>query len=153
MTVASELTPERIVELLDLEPLPDEGGRWAQVWLDEAGSAIVYLVTADDFSALHRLPGPEIYHHYAGAPVVLTLLGPGGEVRRPVLGPDLEAGERPAVVVPGGWWQGSATRGAWSLVGTTMAPPFRFEDFELGDRASLLAAYPGARDEIEALTR
>ncbi len=144
---------DEIIELLGLEPLPEEGGMWAQVAIDDHSSAIYFLLQPHDFSALHRLPGPEIYHHYAGAAVELTVLHPEGSVTTPVLGCDLPAGERPAIVVPGGTWQGSRTLGAWSLVGTTMAPPFRDEDFELGERDVLVAAYPAAVDRIRALTR
>ena len=149
----ADLDAEAVKALLGLEPLADEGGWWSQVWYDEYASAIYYLLTPEDFSALHRLPGPEIYHHYLGAPVELvTLHDPGGLERR-LLGPDLTAGQRPAVVVEGGRWQGSRTLGAWSLVGTTMAPRFEIVDFELGDRATLTARFPTAADVIAALTR
>jgi predicted cupin superfamily sugar epimerase len=52
-----------------------------------------------------------------------------------VLGPDLAAGERPQAVVPTGAWQcaepvAGGTAG-YALVGCTVAPPFRFEAFEL----------------------
>ena len=63
---AEEMHPDEIIELLGLTPLADEGGMWSQVLLDEYSSAIYYLLAGDDFSALHRLPHPEIYHHYAG---------------------------------------------------------------------------------------
>ena len=56
-------------------------------------------------------------------------------------------------VVPGGTWQGARTLGRWSLVGTTMAPPFDWDTFELGDRVELLDRYPAHRDAIECLTR
>ena len=34
-------------------------------------------------------------------------------------------------VVPPGHWQAAESRGAWTLVGCTVAPAFRFEGFEL----------------------
>jgi predicted cupin superfamily sugar epimerase len=86
----------------------------------------------------HRLPGPEMFHFYAGAPARLVMLLPGGEVEAPVLGAALGAGERPQVLVPGGRWQAAESLGDWSLLGTTMAPGFRSSDFELGSRAELL---------------
>ena len=48
-----------------------------------------------------------------------------------VLGPDLRAGCRPQVVVPTSWWQTAVSLGAWTLVGCTVAPGFRFEGFEM----------------------
>jgi predicted cupin superfamily sugar epimerase len=151
--IFSEMDPDEIIELLGLTPLPDEGGMWRQVLLDQYSSAIFYLLAGDDFSALHRLPHPEIYHHYAGSALELLVLGADGGVTRPVLGIDLEAGERPAIIVPGGAWQGSRPRGAWCLVGTTMAPAFSFDTFELGDRAELQQRYPSEVATIDALTR
>ena len=57
------------------------------------------------------------------------------------------------MVVPAGTWQGSSSSGAWSWVGTTMAPPFAPERFRLGARDELSARYPAHRTRIEELTR
>jgi predicted cupin superfamily sugar epimerase len=58
-------------------------------------------------------------------------------------------------VVPRGSWQGShlAAGGKWALIGTTMAPGYEQEDFELGIRAELLRAYTQEYDLIARLTR
>jgi len=48
-----------------------------------------------------------------------------------VLGPDLTTGQRPQLVVPAGDWQSAVSLGEWTLVGCTVSPAFRFEDFEL----------------------
>ncbi len=126
---------------------------WAQTWRDESGTAIYYLMQPGDFSALHRLDGPELWHHYAGHPVEVLLLEPEGGVGRLLLGDDLAAGERPFVAVPGGVWMGAATTGDWSLVGTTMAPPYREEGFELGSFAELVDLYPDAAALIARCVR
>ncbi len=147
------LDAEAVKRILGLEPLANEGGWWRQVWYDVHSSAIYYLLTPDDFSALHRLSGPEIYHHYLGAPVELVTLHPDDGIRRRILGPDLRAGERPAAVVEAGRWQGSRTMGLWSLVGTTMAPRFDIDEFELGERDVLRQRFPDATDLIDNLTR
>jgi hypothetical protein len=147
------VTADEVVELLALEPLPGEGGMWCQTWRDEHASAIYYLLRPDDFSALHRLTAVEIYHFYAGAAAELTLLHPGGTAETVVLGSDLAAGQRPTHPVPAGTWQGSRTTGAWTLLGTTMAPAYTGDSFELGDRDELVAAYSGRAADIEALTR
>ncbi len=142
-----------MIELLGLEPLPGEGGRWAQTWCDDHSTAIYFLLRPDDFSALHRLASPELWHHYAGAAVDMLLLEPGGSVRRPRLGDDLAGGERPVVVVTPGTWMGAETAGDWSLVGTTMAPGYDEVGFELGNRAQLADAFPEAAADIERLAR
>jgi predicted cupin superfamily sugar epimerase len=147
------VTADEVISLLELEPLPDEGGMFAQHHADQHSTAIYFLVRPGDFSALHRLSGTEIYHFYAGAPLQMLLLYPEGNVARPVLGNDLAVGQRPALAVPPGVWQGSMTTGEWSLVGATMAPGFKEEMFELGDREALMTAYPDAATDIDRLTR
>ncbi|HKY59655.1 MAG TPA: cupin domain-containing protein [Gemmatimonadota bacterium] len=169
MTDAAEL-----IRVLGLEPLPVEGGHFRETWRSDhtvprtalparyqgercCGTAILYLLTSDpdSFSALHRLPTDEIYHFYLGDPVELLLLFPGGEVEVATLGPDVLGGHRVQQVVPRGVWQGSRVKegGAWSLLGTTMAPGFEVADYEPGDRDRLVAAYPTAGDRIRSLTR
>ncbi|HZG89756.1 MAG TPA: cupin domain-containing protein [Pseudonocardia sp.] len=144
---------ERVAAALGLEPLPDEGGLFRRTHLDAHSSAIYYLLLAPDFSALHVLSATETYHWYAGHPLRLLLLHPDGRAEEPVLGPDLAAGQRPQLVVPAGSWQGSSPAGAWTLVGTTTAPPFDWSAFRLGDRADLTARYPARRRRITELTR
>lgn len=152
MTGGTPAEAERIAAALGLRPLPEEGGRYRQTYADSHSSAIYYLLAGDDFSVMHSLAGPEIYHWYAGSPLRLLLLAPQ-RVTEPVLGPDIESGEVPQLVVPAGVWQGSSPAGRWSLVGTTMAPPFRWDGFRLGSRAELTARYPQAGARIRELTR
>lgn len=147
------MTGAEVVALLGLSPLPVEGGMWARTWKDEHGSGIYYLLQPGDFSALHRLDAPELWHHYAGDPVEMLLLEPEGGVHAPVLGDDLTAGQRPCVVVRAGVWMGARTAGDWSLVGATMAPPYREQGFELGKATELELRYPRAADSIRHYVR
>lgn len=147
------MNADQVISLLGLAPLPLEGGMWTRIWLDDHGSAIYFLMRPGDFSAMHRLDAPEIWHHYLGAPASMLLLHPGGSVDHPVLGKNLAQGQRPCVTVPAGVWMGASTTGDWSLVGATMAPPWHPDRFELGDRADLVGRYPRASDRIDELTR
>ena len=147
------MNSDDVIELLGLEPLEDEGGMLAPTWRDEQSSAIYYLMRPDDFSALHRLSGTELWHHYAGAPVEMLLLEPDGAVSRPVLGDDLARGQRPMVAVPAGVWMAAGTIGDWSLTGATLAPPYEPDGFELGDASELIEAYPEAAADIARFTR
>jgi uncharacterized protein len=116
--------------------------------------AIYFMLTPESFSALHRLPGTEIFHFYLGDPVVMLQLLPDGSSQTITLGPDLAGGQRPQVVVRGGVWQGSRlASGKWALMGTTMSPGFDYADFELGNREQLMAQYPGAAELIRQYTR
>lgn len=152
----SPALPRQAAELaaaLELAPLPHEGGLYRQSYQDEHSTAIYYLLADGDFSALHLLDAVEVYHWYGGDPLRLLLLFPDGSVAEPLLGPDVAAGQRPQVVVPAGVWQGSDSAGAWSLVGTTMAPGFTWDGFELGDGAELAARFPEVAERIARLVR
>jgi predicted cupin superfamily sugar epimerase len=147
------MSPEQLIADLELIPLPEEGGMFSRHYRDEYSTAIYFLVREDDFSALHRLGGTEVYHFYGGAPLKMLLLHPSGRIERRILGTDIEGGQRPSIVIAAGVWQGAAPAGDWTLVGTTMAPGFEPEMFELGERQVLLDQYPAAREDIIRLTR
>ncbi|MGW8376424.1 cupin domain-containing protein [Streptomyces sp. ODS28] len=147
-------TGRELARTLGLEALPEEGGLFRRTHFDGHSSAIYFMLLAPEFSALHRLPSTEVYHWYAGAPLRLLLLHPDGRAEEPVLGPDIAAGQRPQIPVPPGVWQGSSSAGGWSLCGTTMAPPFGWEGFELcGAQHGLGTRYPEWAERIAKLTR
>ena len=148
---SDDLDAESVAQLLELEPLPHEGGRFRRTHLDAHASVIYFLLGPDDASAMHRLRGPEVWHHYAGAAARLLLLHPDGRAEELLVGSDLRAGQRPQVVVPAGVWMGAVTTGSFSLFGMTMAPPYAQADFELGDPDELAAAYPDAGPLLTAI--
>ena len=109
MSDKKNLTAEEVARLLNLEPLSREGGMFRRTWqaAENRGgvplsTAIYFLLTANSYSHLHRLPSDEVYHFYCGDPVELHLLGPEGEVRKVLLGGDLAAGQVPQAVAPAG---------------------------------------------------
>ncbi len=162
-------TVDALIELLELTPLPVEGGLFRQTWRSNrhwpgndrpAGTAIFALLTtdADSFSAMHRLPTDEVYHFYLGDPLEMLQLHPDGRTERTILGQDLLGGQHVQHVVPARSWMGSrllpgAGTVGWGLVGTTMAPGFVPEDYEGGDAEELAARYPGEAELIRTLTR
>jgi uncharacterized protein len=142
-----------VIAILGLEPLDKEGGHWGQTWIDGTSTAIYFLLQPGDFSAFHQAGGVEHYHFYGGSPAELCQLNADGTSTSVVLGMDLGAGQRPFRSVPADAWQGSRTLGPWTLLGAAMAPPFSWDRFQLGGRATLMAAYPDRAAEIMALTR
>src|SRR5262249_47262764 len=92
---------------------------------------------------------------YLGDPVRQLHLKPDGSGEEVTLGPDLLAGQRPQVLVPGGVWQGAclAPGGRLALLGTTMAPGFAYPDYQKGHRDELSRRYPHFAAQIERLTR
>ena len=155
-----------VIRLLDLEPLPEEGGffrrtyssRHSTAWPSGPrllATAIYYLVTPDDFSALHRLDQDEMFHFYLGDAVEMWQLREDGKTIRTVLGPDLKGRQLPQYLASGGIWQGTRLLkgGQWALLGTTVVPGFDEVDFELASRGKLLKRYPQHAAKICRFTR
>jgi hypothetical protein len=118
-------------------------------------TAIYFLLSAGEVSVLHRLKSDELWHFYAGGPLSLFVIHPGGDLREIALGPDPERDHALQAAVPAGAWFGAAPRPgtAYSLVGCTVAPGFEFVDFEVGDRRQLARRYAQHAALIERLGR
>jgi predicted cupin superfamily sugar epimerase len=136
-SLAAGLLAEEVIERLGLSPHP-EGGHYAETWRHQpggddrpAGSAIYYLLRGEEVGRWHRIDAAEVWHHYAGAPLELSMVLVSGEGVRQVLGANLRAGQRPQAVVPPQAWQQARSLGAWTLVGCTVSPAFLFERFDL----------------------
>lgn len=117
-------------------------------------TAIYYLQRAGDRSKLHRIKSDEVWHFYAGDPLVIVAITPNGQLTETTLGRDFAAGQVPQHVVPAGHWFGAlpARNSAYALTGCTVAPGFDFADFELATRAGLLTEFPQHRAWVERLT-
>ena len=159
------------IQTLDLAPHP-EGGYFRETYRSaetiEAShlparfggprahsTAIYFLLPCDQVSTLHRIKSDEVWHFYTGSVLTLTLIHPNGRLEAVRLGPDPERGEAFQAIVPAGCWYGAAVddRSTYALVGGTVSPGFDFADFELADRAALLARFPQHREAIRRLTR
>jgi len=138
-----------LAELLDLEPHP-EGGWFRETWRTSAGfepdgyggrraaaTGIYFLLGPGESSRWHAVRSDELWFWHRGGPLTLRLGGTGdkpGEVQEVTLGPDVAAGQRPQVLVPGGVWQSAAlATGTQVLVSCVVAPGFDFADFRMAD--------------------
>ncbi|MDB9838539.1 cupin domain-containing protein [bacterium] len=133
------MTADDIISKLNLAPHP-EGGYYRQTWVAEnegrpSGTCIYFLLKSGKASHWHHVDAVEIWHYYAGAPLVLSLAeNDAGPATDHILGPDLAAGQSPQIIVPLGHWQAAATTGAWTLVGCTVSPGFQFSGFTLAPK-------------------
>ena len=166
-----QVTAREVIELLQLQPHPVEGGFFRETYRSQAtlpasalpdhpgarsvSTAIYYLLTPETVSALHTLPGDEVFHFYLGDPVQMLQLWPDGSTKKLLLGTDLRAGQLVQTVVPAGVWQGSILLegGQFALLGATMAPGFDYADYVTGQREELSVKYPQVRELIEHLCR
>jgi predicted cupin superfamily sugar epimerase len=155
-----------------MKPLPHEGGYYVETYRSDEkiaqaalptrytgernlSTAILYLLTPDTFSALHRLKSDEIFHFYLGDAVTMLILHTDGSSEVVTLGQDIFNDQRVQVTVHKNSWQGCFLNegGKFALMGTTIAPGFEFADFELAQREELLRQYSNQRDVILKLTQ
>ncbi len=152
---------ERLVRALNLKPHP-EGGYYCETYRSGIGIAtseaardavtsIYYLLSDDMFSAFHRLKSDEIWHHYCGSPVSIEVIQTDGRHRELVIGMD----DRWQAAIEAGVWFAArlGDSESYALVGADVAPGFDFADFEMGERETLIAAFPQHESLIGRLTR
>ncbi|WP_135505424.1 cupin domain-containing protein [Roseovarius aestuariivivens] len=130
------MTADEIIARLNLAPHP-EGGFFRETWrADNAGratgTAIYFLLRGQDNNRWHKVDAGEIWHFYAGAPLVLSISATDdGLATDHVLGPDLAEDQMPQILVPPHHWQMARSTGDFTLVGCTVSPGFEFENFTL----------------------
>lgn len=130
------MTADEIIAHLNLAPHP-EGGHYRQTWVADGhgrpcGTCIYFLLAEGERSHWHRVDATEIWHFYAGAPLILSMSATdAGPKTDHVLGADLGAGQMPQLIVPAHHWQSAVSTGAFTLVGCTVSPGFQFDGFEL----------------------
>lgn len=130
------MTPDEIIRELKMQPHP-EGGHFVQIHEDAQTvdgrpvcTSIYFLLRSGEVSHWHRVDATEIWNFHSGAPLELSIWN-GGDVQHLCLGPEIRHGERPQGIVPAHAWQAARSLGAWTLVGCTVAPGFRFGGFTL----------------------
>lgn len=149
---------EKIIKNLNLAKHP-EGGYYkrnyeASDWIvaperfaeprdRPVSTAIYYLLGAKDFSMWHRIKSDELWHHYEGLPLKLSIFDQEtGVVSEAILG-KVSDGFVPQIVIHQGLWfsarplvptgPDSEYSEDYVLCGCTVSPGFDFKDFELAD--------------------
>jgi uncharacterized protein len=121
---------DELIRRLGLQPHP-EGGHFRETFRDRNSgrahsTAIYFLLKRGEASRWHRIDAAEIWHFYRGSPLELKM----GETVH-ILGPRIELGEAPQLVVPPNVWQAAKSLGDYTLAGCTVAPGFEFSKFEM----------------------
>ena len=138
MTAVPELA-----RLLDLEP-HSQGGWYRRTYACEvpaeapgrgtrpAATLILYLLPPGERAAWHTVASDEMWLWHRGGPLLLRTRTGDGEVAERLLGPDVESGQRPQLLVPAGTAQSAEPATEREvLVGCLEAPGFDFADFRL----------------------
>jgi uncharacterized protein len=117
-------------------------------------TAIYFLLERGNFSAFHRIKADECWHFYAGDPLLIYLITPGGlDIIR--MGNNIDDGQLFQYVVPANYWFAArpAPGSRYCFTGCTVAPGFDFADFELADAAALSVLHPQHEKIIKELCR
>jgi predicted cupin superfamily sugar epimerase len=169
-TMTDDLTAEEVRTLLKLEPHATCGFVRVTFISDKriaagglpapfgdgrpAGSALYFMVTPDAPVRLHRIRNDQLYHYYLGDPIEVLLLYENGTSEHVVVGPDLRAGQRVQLLIPGNTFHTArvipkSPRG-WFLGASTEWPGVEPTDVEIGDLEALAAKYPNAIADLRA---
>jgi len=151
VSMPGKLSITDVIERLDLVPLAGEGGYYRQTVVvpnedpdrfdAPLHTAILFLVTAESWSGLHMLETDELFHFHLGDECRMVVCSPDGALEERRIGTDLGAGCQVQTLVPAGMWQGTRLvedgEYGYALLGTTMTPGFRQDQFHLATTADL----------------
>ena len=117
------------------------------------GSALYFLVTPVAPVRLHRIRNDQLYHYYLGDPLEVFMLHGDGSHERVVVGPDLRAGERVQLLIPGNTFHTArvAGRRRWFLGASTEWPGVVPADVEIGNLDALAAKYSAVASDMRAI--
>ena len=132
---------EKIINLLELEAHP-EGGFYRQTFKDadtnlsgrSLSSVIYYLLKFDQVSHWHKVDATEAWFWHSGGPMVITISPDGCDAEALHLGPNIQANQKPHVIVKKNYWQSAVSLGEWSLVSCMVSHAFEFNGFEMADK-------------------
>lgn len=138
---------EDIIKTHQLLPHP-EGGYYKETYRSEFSTGIFYLLSTGQKSSFHRIKSDEMWHFYGGDSLIVVEITNAGTLKETRLDH-----KNVQYVVPAGKWFGAylPEGSEFAFVGCTVAPAFRFEDFEMGNKNLLLASYPQCSDIIHKL--
>ena len=122
---------DKIIKKLQMLPHP-EGGYFKESYRDNNISLIYYLLKKNEKSHWHRLKKNEILHFYDGDPLIVYLSKNGVAVQEIILDNNKNASSH--FVIKSGTWFSMKSKGNYSLIGCTVAPPFNYDDFELAPK-------------------
>ena len=99
---------------------------------------------------LHRIRNDQLYHYYLGDPIEVLLLR--GEGEHVIVGPDLRAGHRVQLLIPGNTFHTARIVGSrrWFLGASTEWPGVIPADVELGKPEILTAQFPKVAADIRS---
>lgn len=120
-----------------------------------SSTLIYYLLKGHQISPLHKVSQDEVWHFYFGSSITLHIINEDSSIANVTLGNNISDSFLFHYVVKKNTWFCAEVddKTSFSLLGCTVAPGFEFNDFELGTKSALLAAFPQHRLIIEQFVR
>lgn len=151
-----------IIEKLKLETHPREGGWFRRTYTShlttdtptgkrQLASAIYYLLTKDEpVGYLHRNHSNIVHCYHLGSPIRYSVINSSGELEVTILGPDIEKGHVPQIMVQGGLWKATEMLGGeFSLITEVVAPGFDYEDNEIATTDKITEQFPKHLEQLK----
>ncbi|NJN75289.1 MAG: cupin domain-containing protein [Synechococcaceae cyanobacterium RL_1_2] len=107
-------------------------------------TSIYYLLTKEHpIDYLHVNKSPIIHYFQGGSTITYYLINPDGQLETHYLGLNVAAGEKPQLIVPGGYWKTAVLlRGDYGLIGEAVAPGFEYEDMAIATTKEIKDNFP-----------
>lgn len=144
-----------LIDTLKLQPHPMEGGYFSRTYESDLhlraegdsrllATSIYYLLTDDSpIGFMHRNRSDIVHCYHLGGSIKYTLLNAEGKLQNVVLGPDIENGEVPQLVVKGGCWKiAELVEGDYSLITEVVVPGFEYQDNEIATYNKISQLFP-----------
>ncbi|HBC87739.1 MAG TPA: hypothetical protein DCZ94_12345 [Lentisphaeria bacterium] len=156
------MKPSVIIELLDLKPLPIEGGYFCETFRSKeeskrgnhcTGTCIYYLLEGKKRSYWHSVKSDEIWLYHCGSPGIQILLFPDGKWEERIIGANFAEREFPQSIIPADTWQATILKdqNSWGLFSAIVCPGFEFEDYIPGKGSYMIKNWPKAEKRIREL--
>lgn len=116
-------------------------------------TSIYFLLEENDVSHFHSIKSDEIWYYHYGASLTIYEIETSGNLKKTILGTDIEKGEVLQAIIPAGSIFGAAldSQGSYSLVACMVSPGFDFQDFKLHSIKDLLQKHPQQQEVIMKL--
>lgn len=125
-----------------------EGGHYKETYRTQHSTAIFYLLTKGQKSSLHRIQSDEMWHFYGGDSLMIVEVTNEGLIKETLLDKN-----NVQYCVPANVWFGAylPDKSEFAFTGCTVAPPFNFTQFEMGNKEKMMQMFPQAKSMIEKL--
>ena len=155
-----------VIDTLQLEP-HIEGGFFKRTYrsphkltLDNTErvtmSSIYYMLTTDSpIGCIHKNQSDIMCYYQLGLPLQYLILFPDGKLEETILGPDLMAGHKLQLLVPGGTWLStalvtdSAVNCDFGLVSEAVTPGFEYQDMTIGTEEIIQSSFPELWEKLK----